>query len=184
MVQKRTRDKVAGPRIPASHGDGRFSPSDFACLGRDTVIEKGVLVFHPENIHIGDRVYIGHNTILKGYYKNRMEIGSGTWVGQQCFFHSAGGMKIGENVGIGPAVKIVTSAHSLTEKGKPILHSKLGFAPVILEDGCDIGTGAIILPGVRIGKGSQVGAGAVVTKNVKDNAIVAGSPARVIGMRR
>ena len=185
MVQKRTggSGKVKGAKAPASHGDGSFSPEDLAFLGKDTVIEKGVLIFHPENIRIGDRVYVGHNTILKGYYRNRMEIGSGTWIGQQCFFHSAGGIKIGNDVGIGPAVKIVTSSHALDEKGKPILHSRVECAPVVVEDGCDIGTGAILLPGVRVGKGAQVGAGSVVTKDVMDYAVVAGSPARLVRMR-
>ena len=50
-------------------------------------------------------------TILKGYYKNRMVIRSGAWIGQQCFLHSAGGLTIGHNVGIGPGVKIITSFH-------------------------------------------------------------------------
>lgn len=167
-------------KIPVSHGDGVFKRADFASFGRRSVIERGVLVFHPENIEIGDCVYIGHYTVLKGYYKNNMSIGDGTWVGQQCFFHSAGGLSIGRNVGIGPGVKIVTSAHDLGELDKPILHSALSFASVVIEDGCDIGLGAIILPGVRIGKHAQVGAGSVVTKDVKDYVVVAGSPARFL----
>ncbi len=82
-----------------SHGSGQFKRMQFAHLGQGVVIEVGVLVFHPENIEIGNEVYIGHNTILKGYYNNKMIIGSGTWIGQQCFFHSAGGITIGQNVG-------------------------------------------------------------------------------------
>lgn len=167
-----------------SHGTGEFSPSQFARLGQNVVFETGVLVFHPENIEIGNNVYIGHYAILKGYYKNKMIIGDGTWIGQQCFFHSAGGLTIGHNVGIGPGVKIVTSSHSLDELDKPILHSKIHFAPVIIEDDSDIGVGAIILPGVHIGRGVQVGAGAVVVSNIEDYTIVAGVPARKIRMRR
>ncbi|MBK5257814.1 MAG: transferase, partial [Vicinamibacteria bacterium] len=71
-----------------SHGDGKFSPEQFAYLGERAVLEPGVLVFHPENIQIGDDVYVGHQTILKGYHRNRMSIGAGSWIGQQCFFHS------------------------------------------------------------------------------------------------
>ena len=166
-----------------SHGTGIFERSQFARLGQNVIFETGVLVFHPENIEIGDDVYIGHYTILKGYYRNKMIIGSGTWIGQQCFFHSAGGITIGTNVGIGPGVKIITSGHSMDDIQMPILHSPVEAAPVLISDDSDIGVGAILLPGVTIGKGAQVGAGAVVTQSVEDYAVVAGVPAKVLRKR-
>lgn len=166
-----------------SHGTGEFDRSMFAKLGHDVVFEPGVLVFHPENIEIENGVYVGHQTILKGYYRNKMIIKQGAWIGQQCFFHSAGGITIGEHVGIGPAVKIITSFH--TEEGvqKPILHSDVEFAPVVIEDHCDIGVGAVILPGVTLGKGTQIGAGAVVTKSLPPYAVAVGNPAKIMKMR-
>ena len=167
-----------------SHGSGLFKPEDFLELGENVIFEPGVLVFHPNNIRIMSHVYIGHYTILKGYYKNLMEIGYGTWIGQQCFFHSAGGIVIGSNVGIGPGVKILTSSHSLDEVDKPILHSTIKFAAVTIEDDSDIGAGAIILPGVHIGRGVQVAAGAVVTSDIAEFEIVAGVPAKVIRKRK
>ena len=85
------------PKAPKSHGSGEFQPSDLAECGEGCVFEGGVLVFHPENVHLGARVYVGHQTMLKGYYKSTMVIGEGTWIGQQCFFHSAGGLRIGRN---------------------------------------------------------------------------------------
>jgi len=166
-----------------SHGTGEFSLGQFARLGEDVVFEPGVLVFHPENIEIGDDVYVGHYTILKGYYRNRMLIGSGAWIGQQCFFHSAGGITIGRNVGIGPGVKIITSAHDLSHRDRPILHSPIEFAPVVIEDDADIGVGAVLLPGVCVGQGAQVAAGAVVTAKVEPYAIVGGVPARLLRTR-
>ncbi len=166
-----------------THGDGKFKLEQFAKLGQDVIFESGILVFHPENIELGDNVYIGHNAILKGYHKNKLIIGTGTWVGQQCFFHSAGGLTIGKNVGIGPAVKIITSFHEEDGRNVPILHSKIKFTPVAIEDDADIGVGAIILPGVTIGQGAQVGAGAVVTKNVEPFSVVAGVPAQKLRMR-
>jgi acetyltransferase-like isoleucine patch superfamily enzyme len=143
-----------------------------------------VLVFHPETIEIGDDVYVGHYAILKGYHSGRMSIGDGTWIGQQAFLHAAGGISIGRAVGIGIGVKVLTSAHALDEPELPILHSPLRFAPVSLEDGSDIGVGAVILPGVRVGRGAQVGAGAVVNEDVPDYAVAAGVPARIIRSRR
>lgn len=164
----------------SSHGSGQFDLAQFEKLGQGVVFEPGVLVFHPENIEIGNDVYIGHYTILKGYYRNKMVIGSGTWIGQQCFFHSAGGLTIGRNVGIGPAVKVITSFHAEEDPYVPILHRPVKFAPVVIEDDCDIGVGVVILPGVTIGHGTQVGAGAVVTRSVEPNAVLAGVPARVL----
>lgn len=161
-----------------SHGSG-LPPWNFGRLGSETVIEHGVLVFHPENILIGDGVYVGHQAILKGYYKNQMIIGDGCWIGQQSFFHSAGGITLGKNVGVGPGVKILTSAHDLAVgTDLPIMHRPIQFAPVIVGDGCDIGVGAVILPGVTLGEHVQVGAGAVVTRSFPAKAVIAGVPAR------
>lgn len=169
--------------MASTHGSGAFTPGQFARLGQGVVLEPGVLVFHPEQIEIGDDVYIGHYSILKGYFRNRMVIGDGVWIGQQCFLHSAGGISIGPNVGVGPGVKIITSFHSEEGRDKAILQSRLEFAPVTIETDSDIGVGAIILPGVTIGRGAQVGAGAVVTRDVPPYAVVAGAPARVLRMR-
>ena len=166
-----------------SHGDGSFESSQFCGLGEDCVIEAGVLVFHPENIILGRNVYVGHQAILKGYFQNQMVIGDEAWIGQQCFLHSAGGLFVGCRVGIGPGVKIITSQHTEAGRGTPILHSPVKMAAVHIDDDADIGVGAVVLPGVTIGRGAQVAAGAVVTQDVPAYAIVAGVPARVLRMR-
>ena len=166
-----------------SHGSGKFRRTHFRQIGKSVVIEPGVLVFHPENISLGDRLYIGHYTILKGYHRGQMKIGDGTWIGQQCFFHSAGNLTIGKQVGIGPGVKIITSVHVEEGISKPIIQSRIKYAAVMIEDGADIGMGATILPGVRIGKGAQIGAGAVVSRDVRPYAVVAGVPARLLRVR-
>jgi acetyltransferase-like isoleucine patch superfamily enzyme len=167
----------------ASHGDGKFEISDFRKIGENVVFEAGVLIFHPDTITLGSNIYIGHNTILKGYYNSVMEIGTNTWIGQGCFFHSAGNIFIGETVGIGPMVRILTSYHKETMADLPIMQFPVDFKAVRIEDGADIGIGAIILPGVTIGRNSIIGAGSVVTKDVKPNSVVAGVPAKLIRMR-
>lgn len=168
-----------------THGTGVWRPSDFKRMGSDTVIEPGVLVFHAGRIEIGSNVYVGHNAILKGWHKSPFfEIGAGSWIGQQVFMHAAGGIRIGRRVGIGPAVKILTSQHDSDAKAhEAVMDGDLQFAAVHIEDGADIGVGAIILPGVTIGQGAVVGAGAVVTKSVLPHHIVAGNPARVLRRR-
>lgn len=172
-----------------SHGSGEVDRDALASCGNDVVFEPGALVFHPENVEIGDDVYVGHYAILKGYFTNKLRIGSGSWIGQQAFLHAAGGIDIGRGVGVGPGAKIFTSSHDLgpVRAGRrleddPIMARALSFAPVVLEDGCDIGVGAIVMPGVTVGKGAQVAAGAVVTRDVPPGAIVAGVPARIADM--
>ncbi len=167
----------------ASHGSGSIDRSAFRRLGQGVVFERGALVFHAENVEIGDHVYVGHYAILKGYHRNLLSIGSGTWIGQAAFLHAAGGITIGESVGIGPGVHILTSAHEEAGRSIPILEAPLRFAPVRVDAGADLGIGSIILPGVHIGQGAQVAAGAVVTRNVPAYAVVAGVPARKIRMR-
>ena len=173
----------SSPRQYKSHGTGEFSPEQFRAIGENVIFERGVLVFHPENIRLGTNIYVGHYTILKGYYRNEMVIGDHTWIGQSCFFHSGGGIRIGKSVGIGPHVKILTTAHAEEGIDKPILHSRIEEGPVGIEDDCDVGIGAIILPGVTIGRGSQIGAGAVVTHDVAPYSVVAGVPAKLLRKR-
>ena len=162
-----------------SHGDGTFDAEQFRRCGEDCVFEAGVLVFHPEQIELGRNVYLGHYAILKGYYKNLMRIGDETWIGQQAFLHSAGGLEIGARVGIGPGVRIITSAHAEAGREVPILSAPIELAPVVIEDDCDLGVGATILPGVRIGRGAQIGAGAVVREDVPPYSVAVGVPAKV-----
>ncbi len=170
--------------MPRSHGSGAVERHQLAACPDSVVLEPGVLIFHPENVYLGADVYVGHYAILKGYYQNTLRVGRGTWIGQGAFLHAAGGIEIGEVVGIGPKVSILTSVHEETDDlDQPIMRAPLRFAPVRLGDGCDIGVGAILLPGVTVGRGAQVGAGAVVTRDVPDGAIVAGNPARVLRMR-
>lgn len=167
----------------SSHGDGRFRPEDLHRIGAHVIFEAGVRIWHPETIELGTNLYIGHDAMLKGYYKGRMVIGDDTWIGQGAFFHSAGDLHIGCGVGVGPFVRILTSSHAESPRPSAIMEAPLVFAPVTIGDGCDLGVGALILPGVTLGRGVQVGAGAVVTKDVPDFAIVAGNPARILRYR-
>ena len=166
-----------------SHGSGEFRPEQLAELGPDCIFETGVLVFHPENVRLGTNVYVGHYTILKGYHKNHLTIGDETWIGQQCFLHAAGGLSIGRRVGIGPGVQVLTSRHGEAGRHVPIFNAPVEFKAVVIEDDADIGAGSILLPGVTIGRGAQIGAGSVVTRDVPPYHVVAGSPARFLRER-
>lgn len=162
-----------------SHGSGRFTLDALGSLGHGVVIEEGVLIFNPGHVHLGDGVYVGHSTMLKGDTRAELVVDNDTWIGQGCYINSAGGIRIGRRVGIGPGVTMLTSTHAETLPPSPIIDAPLEFAPVDIADGCDIGVGAILLPGARIGTGSQIGAGTVVTGEIPAGVVAAGVPARV-----
>lgn len=168
---------------PRSHGTGRVDRAALRRCPESVVIEEGALIFHPENVSLDEDVYVGHYAILKGYFKNELVVGRGTWIGQGVFIHAAGGVRLGADVGIGPNVSILTSTHAEVARELPIMRGDIETAPVVVEDGSDVGVGAILLPGVTVGKGAQIGAGAVVTKDVAPYAVVAGNPARVLRWR-
>jgi acetyltransferase-like isoleucine patch superfamily enzyme len=92
-------------------------------------------------------------------------------------------MVIEANVGWGPGAKVLGSTHTGIPSEVPIIQTDLEIKPVCIKAGADIGTNAVILPGVTVGKGSIVGAGAVVVKDVPPFAIVTGVPARFLRWR-
>jgi acetyltransferase-like isoleucine patch superfamily enzyme len=152
-------------------------------LGAGANICKNVSMIHPETFEIGDGVFIGEQTILQGRFDGRCVIKTGVWIGPQCYF-DARDLVIEERVGWGPGAKVLGSEHTGAPAGVPLIQSDLKIAPVRICAGADIGVNSIVLPGVTVGREAIVGAGAVLTKDVPDFAIVAGVPAQVIGLRR
>ena len=108
----------------------------------------------------------------------------GNWVviNMNCTFVDNNRIDIGNHVLIASDVKIYTAAHPVIAKERMIPGGgwNIYAQPVKIEDGVWIGGGAIILPGVTIGRNAVIGAGAVVTKDIPANAVAVGSPARVI----
>ena len=92
-------------------------------------------------------------------------------------------MTIGDKVRIGLRVNIITNNHVFMDHERPIMEQGSACAPVIIKDDVWIGVNATILPGVTVGKGSVIGAGAVVTKDVKPYTVVGGVPAKKIKNR-
>ena len=93
-----------------------------------------------------------------------------------CTFLDQGGITLEDGVFIGPGTKILTEHHP----EEPALRHRLLVKPVIVRRNAWIGAGAMILPGVTIGENAIVAAGAVVTKDVPDNTVVAGVPAKIL----
>lgn len=111
--------------------------------------------------------------------KKNFKLGKNSVINQKCRLDNRGNITIGDSVSISAEVCILTADHY---PQSPDFSG--GVSPVTIEDYVFIGTRAMILPGVTLGKGSVVGAGAVVTKDVAPFTIVAGVPAKPIGSRR
>lgn len=105
-------------------------------------------------------------------------IGEGTIIGDRCFLDGRAPLSIGNHVDIASEVMIYNSEHDLSSDDFHAIE-----APVEIGDYVFIGPRAIILPGVKVGKGAIIAAGAVVTKDVPEFVMVGGVPAKVIGER-
>jgi len=104
-------------------------------------------------------------------------------VNSGAFIDARGGLTVGAHVLVGPNVVIVTASHRWTERTVPIIVQGQAPAPVVIGDDVWIGGNAVIVPGVTVGTGTVVGAGAVVTHDTAPYSIVAGVPARQVGER-
>lgn len=173
-----------------AHGDGEINKlmrraiwrTVARAFGHGVKIESGVGFKHLETFEIGNGVFIGAQSYIQGRFDGTTKIGNHVWIGPQAYF-DARHLILEDYVGWGPGAKVLGSAHSALPIDRPIIETDLEILPVTVEAWADIGTGAILLPGVTVGKGSIVGAGAVVTKDVPPFAIVAGVPARFVRWR-
>jgi acetyltransferase-like isoleucine patch superfamily enzyme len=150
--------------------------------GSGLSVGPGVGLRHAETFEIGDGVVIGEQAVIHGRFDGACRFGNKVWIGPQAFL-DARDMVIGDNVGWGPGARLLGSKHTGEPSDVPIIATDLMIAPVVVEADVDVGVSAVVLPGVTIGRGAIIGAGAVVTRDVPPFSKVAGSPARVIGYR-
>ena len=151
-------------------------------FGNGVKVGSGVGVKHLETFEIGDGVFIGAQAYIQGRFDGTTKIGNRVWIGPQAYF-DARHLILEDYVGWGPGAKVLGSAHTGMPVDRPVIETDLEIKPVHVEEWADIGTGAVLLPGVRVGKGAIVGAGAVVTHDVPAFSIVAGVPARFLRWR-
>ena len=148
-----------------------------ARFGDGVHVGSGVGFKHPETFEVGHGVFIGAQAYLQGRFDGRCVIGDHVWIGPQSYL-DARDLVIEEYVGWGPGAKVLGSTHTGIPVDVPVIETDLEIRPVRIEAWADIGTNAVVLPGVTVGRGSLVGAGAVVTTDVPPFAVAAGVPAR------
>jgi acetyltransferase-like isoleucine patch superfamily enzyme len=173
-----------------ANGDGAFDAMMRRCIwraaarrcGHGLQVGSGVGFKHLETFEIGDRVFIGAQAFIQGRFDGTTIIGNHVWIGPQAYM-DARNLVLEDYVGWGPGAKVLGSAHTGIPAGVPIVHTDLEIEPIRICEWADIGTNSTILPGVTIGKGAIVGAGAVVTHDVSPFAIVSGVPARFMRWR-
>lgn len=143
--------------IPLHHIRRAFYRAGGIRIGKGSTIYMGTRFYDPHNIVIGEDSIIGEDAVLDG----------------------RGQLKIGNHVDMATNVMIYNGQHEINDE-----HFSPSFSPVVIEDYVFIGPRAIIQPGVKIGKGAIIAAGAVVTKDIAPFAIVGGVPAKIIGERK
>ena len=131
-------------------------------LGEDVALDRGVVIIASGDARAG-----------------KITIGAGTYVNRYTIFDGHQQLEIGRHCMIGPHCYITDGDHG-TAAGVRVNTQPMKTAPVIVEDDVWIGSHAVILSGVRIGRGAVIGAGSVVTSDIPANAIAAGVPARII----
>lgn len=122
------------------------------------------------NIGEGSRV-MPPITVVRG---NKVKIGRNVVIMNNALMMAAGGITIDDDVMVAANSQLISNNHDLYD------HAVLTCKPVHLKRNCWIGAGATILPGVTVGENAVVAAGAIVTRDVEDNTVVAGNPAKVI----
>jgi len=146
-------------------------------FGHGVRIGRAAMARHPETLEIGDGVVIGEQVFIQGRFDGRCVIGAHTWIGPQAYF-DARDLVLGEYVGWGPGARVLGSQHTGSPTDVPVIQTDLRIEPVRVEAWADVGVNAVLLPGVTVGRGAIVGAGAVVTHDVAPFSVVVGVPAR------
>ena len=147
-----------------AHGEGSFDalmrPVLWRALlhrcGEGLRIESGAGFKHPETFEFGNSVFIGSQAYLQGRFDGRLIIGNHVWIGPHSYL-DARDLVLEDYVGWGPGAKVLGSSHTGIPVDLPIICTDLEIRPVCVREGADIGTNAVILPGITIVKVAKVG---------------------------
>ena len=192
----------AMPFMAGSVIRGRAYGLIMGSMGSKCLIEKDVEFNVPQNIFLGSRVLIGKGGLI--HAGNMIQLKDDVHVSRYCTLRSGpgdivvnemvnigtyshidghGGVEIGKNTLLARNVEILSGSHIFKDPAVPIRFQGTELKKTIIGEDVWLGSQVIVLPGVTIGDGTVVGAGAVVTKNIPDHSIASGVPAKVIRKR-
>ena len=157
---------------------GRLKTDGLAFVMPGVVFEIG----RDATVSLGRWSWIGHDTKVRAH-EGSVVIGAKTVLGQECTISAFQHVSIGRECVIADRVMLIDFDHAITEVERPIRAQGIYKRNVQVGHNVWIGYGACILRGVTVGDNAVIGTSAVVTRDVVDNAIVGGVPARVIRMR-
>lgn len=176
-------------------------------IGKSVHIHPGVQLFGTRMIRMGDYTRLFRGTYIKTMDSNRVilgnyvtlgpfvslatcdgeggdiEIGDSTSLGSYTQVNGPGFVRIGRDCLIASYCTFNAGNHIFSDRSRPIYMQGMTHKGITVEDDCWLGNGVRVLDGVTIGRGSVIGAGAVVTKSIPPYSIAVGVPARVIGQR-
>ena len=175
-------------------------------VGSSCFIEKNVRMRAPQRVFLGDRVFIGEGSYIDAsppgseiQIKNDASISQGVVirasggkvvinemvnVGTRSIIFGPGGVEIGKNSLIAQNVELMSGLHAFKDPSTPIRFQGGEAEKILIGEDVWLGGHVIVLPGVTIGRGSVIGSGAVVTKDIPTYSIAVGVPAKVVRKRK
>jgi len=191
------------PTIWAAALRGLIYRAVLGAIGSSCLIEEDVRLQVPKRIFLGDRTFIGQHSYLDGG-SSSLRLGNdvhlarcctlragdrgitvhdGAGINTRSYLDGNGGLEIGPNALLSPGVQVISANHVFDDPHKPIKFQGGKYGKVNIGEDCWLGTNVIVLPGVTIGNGTVIGAGAVVTTDLPAYSIALGVPAHVVGQR-
>ena len=156
-------------------------------IGNQVSLLKGVQINalgHPNNkIYIKDRARLERGVDIRSLYDTHIIIDENAYIGPYVVIAGTGNIKIGKNCLIAPHCGIFANNHIFSDPTRPIEEQGITSKGIVIEDDCWLGHNVTVIDGVKIGKGSIIGAGSVVNKNIPPFSIAVGTPVRIIRNR-
>jgi len=174
---------------------GAYYKNKLKRMGKNVLIDRGVNVWYPQNVEIDDYTHIDKDVKIEGSKQGFVKIGKYNHIANNVVLQGGGGLTIGNYIGIASGTLVYSASNFYKDPNKnskellsmsaaaPLDKQYVIKKPVIIEDYAFLGLNVVVSPGIKIGRGAVIGAGAIVTKDIPPYGIAVGNPAKVIKER-